>query len=263
MRNPVPTRRRLDTEMVRRGLAASRTEAQRIIDSGSVTVAGRPLARPATLVSDAEAIELESVPRWASRAGFKLDQALDDLALDVEGRTALDVGASTGGFTDVLLARGVGSVTAVDVGYGQMVTRLSRDPRVRVMDRVNFRTVDLEMLGGPFDLIVVDVSFISVGLLASNLAAVGTEGSDYVILVKPQFELERDAVGKGGIVKDAASHAKAIQSVAGSLAEVGIAPLECVASRVAGLHGNREFFVQGSLGGEALDPAALAVRATA
>lgn len=239
----MPTRRRLDAELVRRGMASSRTEAQRLIDAGGVTVGGRPFARAATMVSDAEPIVVTATEGWASRAGGKLAGALDTFALDVRGRRALDIGASTGGFTDVLLARGAASVVAVDVGYGQMIWRLRTDPRVTVVDRTNARTVDMAALGAPFEVIVVDVSFISVRLLAAQIAAAGTTGSEYVVLVKPQFEVGREAVGKGGIVRDAAARTAAITSAAGALLAAGLGPMAIIASPVVGAQGNQEYLL--------------------
>lgn len=249
----MPTRRRLDAELVRRGLVSSRTEAQRLIEVGGVLVSGRSSARPATLVSSGEPIELEEGDRWASRAGGKLDSALAAFAVPTDGVSALDVGASTGGFTDVLLAHGVASVVAVDVGYGQMISRLAGDPRVTVRDRTNFRVADLEALGSPFDLIVVDVSFISVRLLASNLAAAGLAGSHYVVLVKPQFEVGRSGVGAGGIVRAAAGHREAVMSVGTSLAAHGIGPRGLIASPVRGTKGNQEFLLHAVKGMPAID----------
>lgn len=158
------------------------------------------------------------------------------------------MGASTGGFTDVLLTRGASSVVAVDVGYGQLIWRLATDPRVRVVDRTNMRTADPDALGAPFDVVVVDVSFISVRLLADQLARCGRPGTEYVVLVKPQFEVGRDQVGKGGIVRDPAAHLGAIRSVVDALAAAGIGPIAAVPSSIEGTHGNREFLVHGRLG---------------
>lgn len=246
----MPTRRRLDGELVRRGLAGSRTEAQRLITEGGVMVSGKPSVRAATLVAPGDPIEITEGDRWASRAGGKLAAALDAFAIPVAGKRALDVGASTGGFTDVLLANGAQSVTAVDVGYGQLVWRLRTDPRVDVHDRTNFRTADIAALGAPFDLIVIDVSFISVTLLASGLASAGRAGTDYVVLVKPQFEVGREALGSGGIVRDPAGHRAAVATVAASLAAAGIAPRGLIPSPVVGTKGNLEFLLHGILGGE-------------
>lgn len=249
----MPTRRRLDAELVRRGLVSSRTEAQRLIAVGGVLVSGRPSARPATLVTSGEPIEVEEGDRWASRAGGKLEGALAAFDVPTEGVSALDVGASTGGFTDVLLAHGVAAVVAVDVGYGQMISRLADDPRVTVHDRTNFRFANFEVLGSPFDLVVVDVSFISVTLLAANLAAVGRMGTHYVVLVKPQFEVGRAGVGAGGIVRDTSGHREAVVNVSTSLADHGIGPRGLIASPVRGTKGNQEFLLHAVKGESAID----------
>lgn len=247
---PEPSlRRRLDAEIVRRGLAQGRDEAKRLIAAGSVLVDGSSLIKPATMVTPASSISVSAAePQWASRAGAKLAHALEAFALDPSGARAIDVGASTGGFTDVLLAAGASSITAVDVGYGQMVWRLRNDDRVVVRDRTNFRTVDVTTLGGPFDLAVVDVSFISVGLLAANLAGVGRHATDYVVLVKPQFEAGRDGVGRGGIVADGEIHAEVITRLAGSLEAAGIGSVGLDVSPIRGAKGNREFLLHGRLG---------------
>jgi 23S rRNA (cytidine1920-2'-O)/16S rRNA (cytidine1409-2'-O)-methyltransferase len=210
------------------------------------------MVKAASLVAESAAIEVgDDGPEWASRGGLKLEAALDEFQLDVAAAHALDVGASTGGFTDVLLTRGAQDVTAVDVGYGQLVWRLRSDPRVTVFDRTNFRTVDVALLAPPFDVIVVDVSFISVSLLARQLAAVGRGGSDYVVLVKPQFEVGRSRVGRGGIVSDPDDHAAAIATVARALDGEHIGPVALMPSPIAGAKGNREFLLHGVAGAAA------------
>ena len=239
----MPPRRRLDAELVRRGLVTSRAEAQRLIEVGGVSVAGRPAARAATLVAPDDPITMAAATTWASRAGEKLAAALENFPVTVNGRKALDVGASTGGFTDVLLAAGAERVVAVDVGYGQLLWRLRTHPNVEVHDRTNFRTADVTALGAPFGVVVVDVSFISVTLLAAQLAAAGTAGTDYVVLVKPQFEAGRDAVGSGGIVRDPAAHEGAIVAVADALAEVGVGSRGLMPSPIRGAKGNVEFLL--------------------
>ncbi len=252
-------RRRLDTELVRRGIAGGRDEAKRLIGGGSVAVDGSTMVKPSTLVAESAAITLiTDQSQWASRGALKLAHALTYFDLDLAGVRALDVGASTGGFTDVLLAQGAATVTAVDVGYGQMVWRLSQDPRVTVVDRTNFRTIDPASLGDPFDIIVVDVSFISVGLLTSHLAAVGTDVADYVVLVKPQFEVGKDKVGRGGIVMDPVWHAEAIRTVAGALDQHGLGTVGLTTSPITGSKGNREFLVHARGGSTpAVDDAAI------
>ena len=252
-------RRRLDAELVRRGIANGRDEAKRLIGDGLVAVDGSTLVKSSTLVAESAAIALTTdKPQWASRGALKLAHALTAFDLDPAGMRALDVGASTGGFTDVLLARGATTVSAVDVGYGQMIWRLSQDPRVTVIDRTNFRTIDPGSLGDPFDIIVVDVSFISVRLLTSQLAAVGGDAADYVVLVKPQFEVGKDKVGRGGIVVDPASHADAIRSVAAALNQHGLGTVGLATSPVTGAKGNREFLIHARRGSaSALDDAAI------
>lgn len=235
--------------MVRRGLVATRAAAHTAIVGGRVVVAGRPAAKPATLVAPAEPIEVHDPGReWASRAGVKLAAALDRFALDVTGVKALDVGASTGGFTDVLIQRGAATVVALDVGYGQLVWRLRTHPGVVVVDRTNFRTADSLRLGGPFDLVVMDVSFIGAALLAPALARAGRGGTDYVVLVKPQFEVGRARVGRGGIVRDSTAHRDAVATVAAALTAEGIGVLGAMPSPIAGSKGNREFLLHGRLG---------------
>lgn len=225
-------------------MVPSRAAARRAIEGSRVRVVGVADPRPATLVEAGTPVRLvETGAQWAGRGGEKLAAALDAFPVGVAGRRALDVGASTGGFTDVLLSRGAASVTAVDVGYGQMVWRLRQDPRVTVVDRTNFRHADVAALGAPFDLVVVDVSFIPVGLLAERLAEAGAPDADYVVLVKPQFEVGRENVGRGGIVADPGLHRSAVAGVAANLERVGIGPAGVIRSPILGAKGNREFLL--------------------
>jgi 23S rRNA (cytidine1920-2'-O)/16S rRNA (cytidine1409-2'-O)-methyltransferase len=231
---------------VRRGLASGRDDAKRLIAAGRVSVAGSALVKAASLVADSAAIQVSTDDiEWASRAGHKLARALQEFDVRVTGTTALDVGASTGGFTDVLLTEGATAVTALDVGYGQLVWRLHEDRRVTVLDRTNFRTFDLATLETPFDVVVVDVSFISVRLLADRLARVGRPGSDYVVLVKPQFEVGKDRVGRGGIVSDPNDHMDAIRGVRDALASHNVMAVGLIGSPITGAKGNREFLLHG------------------
>jgi 23S rRNA (cytidine1920-2'-O)/16S rRNA (cytidine1409-2'-O)-methyltransferase len=250
---------------VRRGLAGTRTAAQRVIAEGRVVVPGVPTPRAATLVEPQADLSIrEDGPQWASRGGLKLAGALAGFAVAVEARRCLDVGASTGGFTDVLLARGAAAVVAVDVGYGQLDWRLRSDPRVTVRDRVNFRLADPASLGAPFDLVVADVSFISLRLLAANLAACGRAGTEYVVLVKPQFEVGREQVGRGGLVTDPGLHLAALQGVATAFEAAGLGAAGVCVSPITGATGNREFFIHcvwgagGSLPAGSLDEVVLA-----
>ena len=198
------------------------------------------------MVQPGAAVSLAGTPRrYVSRGGDKLEAALGAFEVNVEGRRALDAGASTGGFTDCLLQCGVGHVVAVDVGYGQLAWRLRNDPSVTVIERTNIRIVESEDLGGPFDLIVADLSFISIRTVAAKLASFGAKGADWVLLVKPQFEVGRTSVGRGGIVRDPELHASAMVDVAGALTEAGISVGAAVASPLTGAKGNREFFVHG------------------
>jgi 23S rRNA (cytidine1920-2'-O)/16S rRNA (cytidine1409-2'-O)-methyltransferase len=252
-------RLRLDRELVRRGLAPSREAAAEAVLAGRVLVAGAVASKPAALVSPADPVVLTGpVRRWASRGGEKLVPALDRLGVAVAGRRCLDAGASTGGFTDVLLDRGAAEVLAVDVGYGQFDQRLRSDPRVRVLDRTNVRVLDLGVTGGPVGLVVADLSFISLALVLPALVAVAAPDADLVLLVKPQFETGRLAVGRGGVVRDPATRAAAVRSVAaaGALAGLGVAGL-CPSTR-PGPAGNVEFFLHLRAGGGELGEQALA-----
>jgi len=237
----VGRRVRLDQLLVRRALAPSRERAQVLILGGAVRVDGERMSRSADTVNEDSSITLDAGPRFVSRGGEKLDAALDELRLDVSGRVALDVGASTGGFTDCLLQRGAVRVYAVDVGKGQLDWKLRQDARVVVMEGVNAREgVDLPET---VDLIVADVSFISLRLvLLPSLRHLRDDG-DIVALVKPQFEAGRDAVGRGGIVRDPAERAKAVVSVAEALADALVPVIAIVPSRLPGREGNREIFV--------------------
>lgn len=212
-------------------------------------VAGRATAKPATLVAAEEAIELTGGDvAWASRGGEKLAAAFDRFAIDASGANALDVGASTGGFTDVLLRAGASRVVALDVGYGQLLWRLRMHPAVVVVDRTNFRTTDPAALGAPFDVVVMDVSFIGAAVLAGPLAASGRAGTDYVVLVKPQFEVGPERVGRGGIVRDPTAHRDAVASVTDALSAAGIGVLGGMRSPITGAKGNAEFLLHGRRG---------------
>jgi 23S rRNA (cytidine1920-2'-O)/16S rRNA (cytidine1409-2'-O)-methyltransferase len=214
-----------------------------------VTVGGVPEPKAATLVAGETAIAVLDEPgRFVGRGGEKLQTALDAFPVSVTGASALDVGASTGGFTDCLLQAGAARVVALDVGYGQLHWRIRSDDRVAVVERTNFRHVDPAAIGAPFDVVVADVSFISVATIADRLAACGHPGTEYVILVKPQFEVGKELVGKGGIVRDPAVHRSAIVTAGAALQNHGIGILDAVPSPVMGAKGNREFLVWGRLG---------------
>jgi 23S rRNA (cytidine1920-2'-O)/16S rRNA (cytidine1409-2'-O)-methyltransferase len=254
----VATRMRLDGELVRRGLAPSREAASAAIRAGRVLVAGAVASKPSALVSPADPLALAgSARRWASRGGDKLAPALDRLGVTVAGRRCLDAGASTGGFTDVLLAAGAAEVVAVDVGYGQLDLSLRRDPRVRVLDRTNVRGLTADRVGGPVDLTVADLSFISLRLVMPVLASLTRRHGDLVLLVKPQFEAGRGAVGRGGVVRDPAVRAAAVRAVADAAAAAGLGAAGVCPSPLPGPAGNLEFFLHLRAGAGPLDEDAL------
>lgn len=227
-------------------------------------VDGAVAAKAAHLVDPGQAVVLtQADPGWASRGGEKLIAALDSFGIDVSGAHGLDVGASTGGFTDVLIQRGAAKVVTVDVGYGQLVSRLAQDPRVEVHDRTNFRVADPTDLGAPFDVIVMDVSFIGVALLAPQLAACGRTGTIYIVLVKPQFEVGPERVGRGGIVRDSEAHADAVTAATDALQAEGIGVLAATPAPIRGTKGNQEFLLHGVHGAESRDARSLALEAVA
>ena len=247
---------RLDSELVRRGLARSREQAADLIESRSVLVAGIPATKPATQVDAETSITLAGErDDFVSRGGHKLAGALDAVPeIKVEGKRALDAGASTGGFTDVLLRRGVGEVVAVDVGYGQLAWELRNDPRVKVLDRTNIRHLTGEMIGAPIDLVVADLSFISLTLVLPALAAVSKPDADYLLMVKPQFEVGREHLGAGGVVRDPALRKSAVLDVAESAYDVGLGTLGVVASSLPGPAGNVEYFLWLRRGAPSINP---------
>ncbi|HTY19491.1 MAG TPA: TlyA family RNA methyltransferase [Myxococcota bacterium] len=234
---------RLDERVVADGLAASRAQAQALILAGEVLVDEICVDKPGTRVRAEAHLRLRGpARRFASRGGEKLAGALDDLGIDPGGLACLDVGASTGGFTDCLLQRGARSVVAVDVGYGQLDARLRGDPRVLVRERTNARWLAADAVPGPIDLVTVDVSFISVRLILPRLAEVAA-GADWLILVKPQFEVGRGQVGKGGVVRDDAARAGAVAAVREAAEALGWRARGEAESRLAGPKGNREVFL--------------------
>ena len=250
---------RLDQLLVTRGLAPSRERAQALILAGAVRVGGEVAHRAASPVEDDAAITLESGPRFVSRGGGKLDAALEELGLEVRGQIALDVGSSTGGFTDALLQRGAVRVYCVDVGKGQLDWKLRTDPRVVVREGVNAREgFDLPE---PVDLIVADLSFISLRVALPPSFVHLRDGGHVLALVKPQFEAGRDAVGKGGIVRDPEARAAAAVAVAERFVADGLGVLAVVASRVPGREGNRELFVLARKGEAGLAPGRIGVLA--
>jgi 23S rRNA (cytidine1920-2'-O)/16S rRNA (cytidine1409-2'-O)-methyltransferase len=238
-------RRRLDTELVRRGLAASRAEAQAAVDAGRVTVSGAPAWKPARLVAPEEPVVVLGPPRrFVSRGGEKLDAALDRFAVDVRGRRALDAGASTGGFTDCLLQRGAAAVVAVDVGHGQLHPRIRADPRVAVHERLNVRALTPADTGGPVDVVVADLSFISLRTVIDALLGVCAPGADMVLLVKPQFEAGRAEVSRGrGVIRDESVHDQVTAAINDVLDHRGATIMGWMRSPLRGADGNVEHFV--------------------
>ncbi|MEV7970630.1 TlyA family RNA methyltransferase [Sphaerisporangium sp. NPDC088356] len=240
---------RLDSELVRRGLARSREQAADLITGGRVSVGGRTAAKAATQVDTASAIvvaEAAEGPDYVSRGAHKLLGAIEAFGprgLGVEGRRCLDAGASTGGFTDVLLRAGVAHVLAVDVGYGQLAWPLRTDERVTVMERVNVRDLTPEMVGEPPTLVVGDLSFISLRLVLPALTACAAPEADFVMLVKPQFEVGKERVGAGGVVRDPVLRAGAVRDVARAASELGLAVRGVTASPLPGPSGNVEYLI--------------------
>lgn len=244
-----PRRLRLDQELVRRGIARSREHASTLISEGKVKVSGQRATKPATGVTTDVAIVVDvdpDEPQYASRGAHKLLGALEvfePLGLQVAGRRALDAGASTGGFTDVLLERGVSEVVAVDVGYGQLIWRLQNDPRVRVHDRTNIRDLTTELIDGTVDLVVGDLSFISLALVLPAIIAVAAPDADLALMVKPQFEVGKDRLGKGGVVRDPEMRAEVVLDIARHAASLGWGTHAAATSPLPGPAGNVEFFL--------------------
>lgn len=232
---------RLDVELARRGLAESREGARRLVMAGRVRVDSRPAAKPDQRVGPANVITIIEAPSFASRAAHKLIAALDAFGIDVSRRMALDVGASTGGFTDVLLKRDAGHVIAVDVGYGQLALRLRDDARVTVMDRTNARYLEPDCLPYLPDLATIDASFISLRMLLPAVARCTAAHADIIALIKPQFEVGREKVGKGGVVRDQQARQAAVAGVLDFARTIGLAPAGVIESPIRGTKGNLEF----------------------
>jgi 23S rRNA (cytidine1920-2'-O)/16S rRNA (cytidine1409-2'-O)-methyltransferase len=242
----VTRRARVDAELVRRGLARSRQQAAELIGAGRVRIDGMPAGKPATAVTvDAKLTVTSADERsWVSRGAHKLIGALDAFDVPVRGRRCLDAGASTGGFTEVLLDRGAGEVVAADVGYGQLAWPLRSDSRVVVMERTNVRALTAEAIGGPVDLVVADLSFISLATVLPALVSCASADADIVPMVKPQFEVGKARVGPGGVVSDPEIRAYAVLSVAHRAAELGWHAVDVTSSPLPGPSGNVEFFLR-------------------
>lgn len=234
---------RLDVELVRRGRARSRGHARDLITRGAVQVNGIPALKPAQPVTAGDDLDVTDAHRWVGRGAEKLDGALTAYGLDVRGRRALDVGASTGGFTQVLLERGAREVVALDVGHGQLVPQLRDDPRVRELSGTSVRGLTEPMIGGPVDLVVVDLSFISLTVVLDDIARVCAADADVILLVKPQFEVGRGRLGKKGVVTAPTDRAMAIRNVGRVAEAAGFALRTLVASGTLGSHGNREYLL--------------------
>ena len=257
-------RARLDAELVRRGLARSRNQAAELVTAGRVTVSGQVATKAATAIGPDDPLVVISDadrPAYVSRGGHKLAGALavfEPLGLAISGRRCLDAGASTGGFTDVLLRAGAAAVVAVDVGYGQLAWSLQTDARVVVVDRTNVRDLTLDVVGTPVDVVVGDLSFISLRIVLPALIGVLASGGDLVLMVKPQFEVGRERVGTGGVVRDVASRADAVRGVADAAASLGFGARGIVASPLPGPAGNVEYFLWLRAGAPPLDDVELA-----
>jgi 23S rRNA (cytidine1920-2'-O)/16S rRNA (cytidine1409-2'-O)-methyltransferase len=259
----VSRRARLDAELVRRGLARSREHAASLVAAGQVSVPGRPTVKAATQVDADEAIQIsaDEGEQYVSRGGHKLAGALDVFAtqgLQVAGRRCLDAGASTGGFTDVLLRRGAGQVVCVDVGYGQLAWSLQTDDRVEVRDRTNIRALEANPLDPPAELVVADLSFISLRLVLPALLRSSTAEAELLLMVKPQFEVGRERLGAGGVVRDPDLRAAAVSEVAeAAYVDHGVGVMGVTASPLPGPMGNVEYFLWLRRGAPAVDPAAV------
>ena len=233
---------RIDALLVARGLVDSREQAQRLILAGEVMSGSKVVAKPGTKVEEDYPLEVKNKPKYVSRGGFKLEGALDTFSVPVEGRVCLDIGSSTGGFTDCLLQRGALRVHAVDVGTNQLVWKLRTDPRVVVKEQFNARYMTEEDLGEKVELIVSDVSFISLTKILPAAFAVLAQGGEIVCLIKPQFELQPADIGAGGIVREEALRQKAVDKIHAFVTEeLGRTWVACAPSQLAGMDGNQEF----------------------
>ena len=236
------TSNRLDLELVERGLVESREKARALILAGQVLVDGQKIDKAGQRVGGSTRIEVLAQPRYVGRGGLKLEAALDHFAIPVGGKTCLDVGASTGGFTDCLLQRGAARVYAIDVGTGQLNWKLRNDPRVVAAEQVNARYLSREHVPEPIDLAVCDVSFISITMILPAVARLLAPNAEMVILVKPQFELAKHQVGRGGIIRDPALHQQACRRVEESVRELGFES-QIIPCPVLGAEGNQEFLL--------------------
>lgn len=256
-----PQRRRLDAELVRRKIARSREQAVEMIKDGRVYVGGFKAAKPATVVEPEASIRVEAAEddHWASRGAHKLLGALEAFDVDLKGKKILDAGASTGGFTDVCLHHGAAGVLAVDVGYGQLLWRLQNDERVTVLDRTNIRNLTLELTDGPCDGMVGDLSFISLKLVLPAIVECMAPGSFLLPMVKPQFEVGKDRLGAGGVVRSPQLRAEVTEEIAAFARTLGLSCLAVAASPLPGPSGNVEYFLHLVKDGGAAHPDAEAL----
>ena len=236
-------RERIDQTLVERGFFASRERAQRAIMAGEIRVGDRVFAKAAELIEIDAPISVVQTPQFASRGALKLGGALDFFGVEIKGKTALDIGSSTGGFTDCLLQRGAAKLFAVDVGHGQLAWKLRNDPRVTVMEKVNARFLSREDISEIADLCVIDVSFISLTLILPRAFELIAPDGMILALIKPQFELQRKDVGRGGIVREPALHEKAQQKIVKFVEEANYHVVGLVPSTITGTDGNQEFFI--------------------
>jgi len=235
---------RADERLVREGLATTRSKAQALILSGSVYADGQMVSKAGTRIEESVRLEVKSkTPSYVSRGGNKLEGAIQSFGISVAGLVALDVGASTGGFTDCLLKHGARKVFAVDVGYGQLDWNLRNDPRVVVLEKTNARNLTKSMLGESISFAVIDASFISLTLLIPPVLSVLESGGLVVALIKPQFEVGRTEVGKGGVVKDPEKHQRVCRKIEEFVLELGCDPVGVIESPLLGPKGNKEFFI--------------------
>ncbi|MEY2439576.1 MAG: rRNA (cytidine1920-2-O)/16S rRNA (cytidine1409-2-O)-methyltransferase [Verrucomicrobiota bacterium] len=242
MTSKPPKKTRLDQALVTRGLFPSREQAQRAVMAGEIKIGTRVAAKPSEPVAPDEEIIVASAPKYVGRGGLKLEGALDHFAIDVQGKIALDIGATTGGFTDCLLQRGAAKVYAVDVGHDQLVWKIRKDPRVIVSEKLNARFLSQQHIPEPVDCCVIDVSFISLTLILPNAFHLLTPDGVILALIKPQFELQRNDVGGGGVVRDTALHEKANGKIVDFVTNLGHAVIGITPSLVTGADGNQEFF---------------------
>jgi len=236
-------RERLDLLLVERQLVVSREDGRRRILAGEVLVNDQAVTKVGNLIDAGAEIRLKQASPYVSRGGFKLEKALSEFAVQVRDKTVLDVGASTGGFTDCLLARGAAQVIAVDVGYGQLDWKLRNDPRVIVFEKTNIRYLELGRLPRSVDLATIDVSFISLKLVLPQIKSLLVDGGDVIALIKPQFEVGKGKVGKGGVVRSSDEHARVIDEIKSAAAQLGFDVLGVTESPLLGPKGNKEFLI--------------------